>query len=116
MDISLTIEKYGRVLPKEEECTEWEQHSTWVSYKKSKNSKEIAKQKLTFATRKPLHVYQHINISSIVYEDMISKRPPTGMKQSAWNKLTPKERLEYHLQQICDDLHGLSFTYDLLPE
>ena len=35
-------------------------------------------------------------------------------KRVWWNKLEPKQRLEFHLREICQALGGKSYTYEVI--
>ena len=59
---------------------------------------------------------QHINMTEEAYKYMTSNECPYWSKPKVWNNLSEKERLEAHLQRVCESLNGKSFTYEVLGD
>lgn len=97
-----------------------EHNAVWVRYEKwnkvSKKKEEI-NECLHIFTRKSIPAHQSINLSVEAYEWMTSKESrPFNIKSSIWDKMSKKERLEYHLREYMLSRGGTSFTYDILPD
>lgn len=71
---------------------------------------------MTFYTPKTKSATQSLNISYESYQYMISNECPYWSKPRVWNSLPKKERLEAHLQRICEHFHGISFTYKVMDD
>lgn len=59
---------------------------------------------------------QHINLSVDAYNYMTSSECPYWQKPKVWAGLSPKERLEAHLQRLCEHHGGKSFSYVVLED
>lgn len=62
----------------------------------------------------PKDASQHLNISAEAYNYFISTECPEWVKPSFWKIMSKKQRLEAHLNRICQSLGGKSFTYEVL--
>lgn len=58
---------------------------------------------------------QTIKLTQDAYNYMTSSEQPYWFKGS-WKLMTKKQRLEAHLQRICDDRRGTSYTYSILED
>lgn len=58
---------------------------------------------------------QTIKLTQDAYDYMISPEQPYWFK-GPWKLMTKKQRLEVHLQRICDDRKGTSYTYSILED
>ena len=56
---------------------------------------------------------QTIKLTQDAYDYMTSPEQPYWFK-GPWILMTMKQRLEAHLQRICDDREGTSYTYSIL--
>ena len=56
---------------------------------------------------------QTIKLTQDAYDYMTSPEQPYWFK-GPWKLMTKKQRLEAHLQRICDDREGTSCTYSIL--
>lgn len=56
---------------------------------------------------------QTIKLTQDAYDYMTSSEQPYWFK-GPWKLMTKKQRLEAHLQRICDDREGTSYTYSIL--
>lgn len=109
--VLLTIELQGSKMVKGEE----------ISYKsivKSKYGKDKPKE-IKFKHRdiicKP--ATQHISINTDAYNYMRSKAEvPYWENKGRWVKISNKERLESHLQRMCEHFNGISYTYQVLDD
>ena len=61
-------------------------------------------------------VNQHINISVEAYKYMTSNECPYWAKPKVWAMMSETQRLEAHLQRICEHVGGKSFTYEVLGD
>lgn len=60
---------------------------------------------------------QSINMTKEAYEHMVSATSfPEGFNKSNWAKMSKTKRLEEHLNLICKDLGGVSFTYKVFDD
>ena len=57
-----------------------------------------------------------IKLSYDAYEYMTSKESPEWYFKKDWPRLSATNRLELHLQRICDANNGKSFTYSILED
>ena len=71
---------------------------------------------ITFHTRKTKPATQSINICKDSYNYMTSKDCPPWSKSSIWGRMSSKERLESHLQQITESLGGVSYNYQIFED
>lgn len=55
-----------------------------------------------------------IKLVKEAYDYMISNEVPEWYYKKDWKRLTAKEKLELHLQRICDHNGGKTFTYNIL--
>ena len=58
---------------------------------------------------------QTIKLTQDAYDYMTSTEQPYWFKGN-WKLMTKKQRLEVHLQRICDDRRGTSYTYSILED
>lgn len=60
---------------------------------------------------------QSINMAEEAYNYMVSATSfPEGFSKSNWAKMSKTKRLEEHLNLICKDLGGVSFTYKVFDD
>ena len=57
-----------------------------------------------------------IKLSYDAYEYMTSKESPEWYFKKDWPRISATNRLELHLQRICDANNGKSFTYSILED
>ena len=59
----------------------------------------------------------HINITKDAFIDMLSiEYVPYGVTVRDWRRMPKKDRLEWHLQRICDNFQGTSYSYEVLED
>ena len=58
----------------------------------------------------------HINICTEAYRYMTSNECPYWAKPKIWAMMSETQRLEAHLQRICEHVGGKSFTYEVLGD
>lgn len=120
--ISLTIELEGSTLVRQSEPEiikysvtkrDLEPSKKW----KGKDGLEVVR-KGTFKHYSiiPRPASQHINMSIEAYEYMTSSECPYWSRPNVWRKLNKTEKLEAHLQRICEHMGGKSFTYEVLGD
>nr|DAR32463.1 MAG TPA: hypothetical protein [Bacteriophage sp.] len=77
--------------------------------------KEVQKRERMFVkVRKSIPAKQSINLSVDAYKYMVSDEAPYFIKSKVWKAMNIKNRLEAHLQKICEQLNGISYTYEVL--
>ena len=120
--ISLTIELEGSTLVRKSEpeiikCIltkrDLEPNKKW----KSKDGLKVVR-KGTFKHH-PLiakTASHHINICVEAYKYMTSNECPYWAKPKVWAMMSETQRLEAHLQKICEHVGGKSFTYEVLGD
>lgn len=85
----------------------------------NKKGKLVRKQpiRLNFFTRKSKSATQSVNLSKEAYYSMTSvKEVPYFSNEYKWKNMSKIQRLEAHLQRICDDLGGLSYSYKVFED
>lgn len=111
--VNLSIILNGSVLLSEQEAKAQKVYDTFsveVSDAKGKNRETIH-----VKTRGNKIAKQSINLSEEAYNHMISsKEVPFFIKEKHWKALNSKQRLEMHLDRICQHLDGISYTYNVL--
>ena len=120
--ISLTIELEGGTLVRKSEPEiikysvtkrDFEPNKKW----KSKDGLKVVR-KGTFKhyplIAKPAS--HHINICVEAYKYMTSNEYPYWAKPKVWAMMSETQRLEAHLQKICEHVGGKSFTYEILGD
>ena len=120
--ISLTIELEGSTLVRKSEPEiikysvtkrDFEPNKKW----KSKDCLKVVRKgafKHYPLIAKPTN--QHINISVEAYKYMTSNECPYWAKPKVWAMMSEPQRLEAHLQRICEHVGGKSFTYEVLGD
>lgn len=80
-----------------------------------KKTKNTSKERINVKVRKCIPAAQSINLNVEAYQAMTSTNEvPYWTTEKKWKALKPKERLEAHLQRICEGLGGLSYSYKVL--
>ena len=59
---------------------------------------------------------QHINMNVDAYNYMTSSECPYWAKPKVWAIMSKTQRLEAHLQKVCEHVGGKSFTYEVLED
>ena len=85
-------------------------------YTKDEGKQIVKKQKVKYYGYETKPVVKHTNLTKDAYDYMISKECPVGVRIKQWNKMSNTERLEWHLQKVCDHSRGKSFTYQILED
>lgn len=58
-----------------------------------------------------------MQMSGESYDYMVSDTSaPKNIKPWMWKKLSTNQRLNAHMQNICDNFDGISFTFDIIEE
>lgn len=57
-----------------------------------------------------------IKLTVDAYNYMTSRESPEFYKKKNWNLLSEKQRLEIHLERLCEHNGGKSFTYSILED
>lgn len=111
--VNLSIILKGRVMHSEQEAkaqNAYDIFSVEVSDAKGKNRERI---QVSMRGTKPAK--QSINLSEEAYQHMINaKEVPFFIKEKHWKALNERQRLEMHLDRICQHLDGISYTYNVL--
>ena len=95
-----------------EDYSKMNKHSMKVRGVKKSDSETI-----TFFTRKSIPATQSINMTKESYDYMTDRNScPPWSKQSKWNTMSKKERLESHLQRTTEHLGGISYTYQIFED
>lgn len=113
--VNLSIVLKGSVMVSEQEAKAQKAYDTFsveVSDAEGKNREIIH---VNVRAMKPAK--QSLNLSTEAYNHMISgKEVPFFIKEKHWKALNPKQRLEMHLGRICQQLNGVSYTYNVLED
>lgn len=77
----------------------------------------IKKKTYIIKTPKYRTVTQTINMYEDSFDYMTGVDScPEGTNLGLWKRMRKKQRLETHLQRLCDSLGGLSYTYKVFDE
>ena len=119
----------GEMIPKSElkgasknKLRELTNHTSLViTYSRGENKKSkkptVVSETLHVFTRNCIPAHQTINLSLEAYQYMTSLDScPITVRPSYWKGLSQKQRLEHHLKDYCQDLGGISYTYQILPD
>lgn len=119
--VSLTITLQGRVMLSQEEAKSLEKQSgkgydkfsMIIENPHNKKDRETIK----FSTRRNRTISQHLNINKEAYRYMTDNSScPENIKMSQWGKMSNKEKLEAHMQLICESLGGLAYSYEVFDD
>ncbi len=58
-------------------------------------------------------VFQNIYMSIATYNDMVKSRP-FWVKDRDWKRFTKTQRIDAHMQRVCEHLGGQSYTFEIL--
>lgn len=120
--ISLTIELEGSTLVRKSEPEiikysvtkrDLEPNKKWKSKDGLKVVRKGAFKYYTLIAKPASH---HINICAEAYRYMTSNECPYWAKPKVWAMMSETQRLEAHLQRICEHVGGKSFTYEVLGD
>ena len=118
LSVSITIP--GRVMFSEAEVKAIEGEKKSAGFDLNRvyvTGKKGTKDILNVLTRKTRHAKQSINMYKEAYDYMISKDScPPDIRQTVWDKMNSKQRLEDHLERICKSLEGISYTYKVFND
>lgn len=142
--VNLSVVLQGRTMFSKEECLKTTQKviektskKTGKTYKKKVNvlvndldkmdkhtlrvtehyaDKKPVTETITFHTRKSKPATQSLNICKEGYNYMISGECPFWAKTKVWAIMSETQRLEAHLQRVCEHVGGKSFTYEVLGD
>lgn len=126
--VSLTVTLQGRVMMSEQECSKnpkqnYNEFDVKVATSRKGKSPKIDTYHVR--TRKTKSASQHLNINLDAYETMTAKdnkkaadamNCPYWSSPAKWFPLSKKQRLEAHLQRICEGLGGTSYTYEVFED
>lgn len=59
---------------------------------------------------------QHIKMSEDTYNHFLSDYCPAKTMLKSWKKMTPNQRLEWHLQRTCEHFGGISYSYEIMED
>lgn len=118
----------GAELLSSQECDEnpkenYNEHNVVVKYKKGKGKQTTIKTKVyKIHLRKSKTATQSINICKEAYDYMLST--PTEGKYNRltkagkriWETMSIKDRLKMHFDSIANDLHAISYSFEVLND
>lgn len=111
--LNLNIKLPGRVMMSEQLCSENSDYEELIFYTFNKKGK---KEFNSVKTRSTIPATQSINITKEAYDYFISKENPYFISNRLWSKMSKKERLKAHLDNICESLNGISYTYKVFDD
>ena len=121
--LNLSIVLQGRTMYSQQvaenkpELLKTEKFEFKTSYYNKKTRKKNTKQEIIFyQVRTCIPAKQNINICKGAYEDMVSDSCPKDIKPKDWNRMNKTARLEYHLDLICKNFNGISYTYKIFED
>lgn len=111
--MNLNIRLPGRVMMSEQLCSKnniYDEQSLFILDKRNKRHFYNIK------TRKTIDATQSINITKTAYDYFIGKDNPHFVPFRQWSKMSKKEKLKAHLDNICEALGGLSYEYKIFED
>ena len=131
--LSLTFILPGSTMMSSQECEKnpkknYMTHSIMMPHKIKGNKMKPVLKPMYVRTRGFRTSSQHINMSTEAYLYMLNTptsaklakvvkvNPKTGGAIRAWDLLTEHKRLCHHLDMIANDLHAISYTYEILQD
>lgn len=106
--ISLSITLQGSTLVRQEDF------ETVVSFDKKKNKRREKKVKSYSLVAKPAIISKQMTAEAYDYFTSMDSCP--GFKKKEWKKMTPTQRLEHHLADLCKFYKGIKYTYQVFEE
>lgn len=110
--VSLTIQLEGSTLIRKSEP----EVIGFQMRKKSKGGYQYVKGETIHYPLCTKPAMKHINLSPEAYKYMTSGETPYWSNSRKWGGLTSRQRLEAHLQRICESCNGKSFSYTILQD
>lgn len=117
--VSLNIQLNGstRVRDDRFEWINWEIKKKDFNVKGNEGNKIIERGRFKHYNHHTMPAVLHINLYKEAYDYMISTDCPSWIhKFKEWKKMTPIQRLESHLNRLCQHHNGVSFTYEILED
>lgn len=122
--VRLSMEVPGATMLSTQDCVKMSKkeaydHSTvTVEYKVKKGKKtKIERDILHINTRKSRHVKHNLSINKEAFSYMTDARNfPSPKLKKAWEQMSIRKRLEYHLNLIAEYFNAYSFTYEILED
>ena len=122
--VRLSLEVPGATMLSSQDCEKMSKKDAYdhslmsIETQEKKGKKLIRKNEvLHINTRKLKTVKHNISICKEAYVYMIdSKEIPTASIRKSWGGMSKKQRLEFHLNNIAEHFHALSFTYEILDD
>lgn len=118
--VGVSITLPGGVMLTQAEAEQLEKEKAGTGYNMTRlvvTDEKGNKDVLHIRTRKCRTCSQSINICEEAYDYMTSNDGcPPNIKSFRWFKMSKKQRLEAHLNLICETLRGISYTYKVFDE
>lgn len=118
--VNLTVILPGRVMMSEQECSK-NPKENYNYYKQTLLNEEGKQEQINFSTRKSIPAMQSLNLCKDAYIYMIGKNnKPEWYKapnpKQRWELLSNSQRLKAHLNRICQEFGGTSYTYKVFDD
>ena len=119
--ILMTINLESSVLVRQDQKEYIKYSITKQDLSKEKLPKDIGKQvvKVNKIPHYPLvtkSCTQHIKISKEAYNHFISDYCPEKNMLKVWKKMPKNQRLDWHLNKMCEFFRGNSYDYEILED
>lgn len=117
--ISLNIELKGATRVREDkyEWINWEIRKKDYRVQGKEGTKMISKGRFKHYNYITKPAILHVNLTEEAYNYMISTDCPSWVhKFKDWKRMTPIQRLENHLNRLCQHHNGVSFTYHIFED
>ncbi len=119
--VLVSVEQLGATLRRstEKETIKWTITKQDLSQKRLPKDVGSKVVKSGTAAHYPLTVENstmHIKLNKETYDYFTSDYCPVKHMIKAWKKMNNTQRLEYHLQLLCEHHRGLSYTYNILDD
>lgn len=106
--VSLSITLQGSTLVRQEDFE-------FVTRVNKKTGKQY-KKKIRFYTLMAKPAILNKNLTKDAYDYFTSLESCPQFKKKDWKKMTTKERLEYHMSELCKTYKGKSFVYHIFED
>ncbi len=119
--ILLSVEQRGATLRRssEKETIKWFITKQDISQKrlpKDIGSQAVKSGKFNHYPLIAEDVAMHIKLNYDAYNYYTSDYCPAKALMKTWKKMNKTQRLEYHLQMLCNHHKGLSYSYEILED
>lgn len=115
--VILTVLVPGTTMLSEEEAAKVPNGKGYLYSKVILEDNKKRRETIVVNVRKCKPIKQIIKLSADAYNYMTSPSEcPEGFQAFNWKKLTPEQRLYFHLSRLSESMGGFSFHYDIIKD